>query len=128
MKQAISTPLAPRAIGPYSQAIKAGQTIYLSGQIPLDPDNMTLVADDITAQAHQVFKNLQSVTLAAGGALSDIVRLSIYLTDLTQFNLVNDVMTQYFTAPYPARTTIEVAGLPKDAKIEVDAIMVVHIP
>jgi reactive intermediate/imine deaminase len=124
-KRAIHTPSAPAAIGPYSQAVAttAAQTVYLSGQIPLDPDSMELVSTDFTDQAHQVFGNLSSVAGAAGGSLADCVKLTIYLVDLSQFQTVNEVMSTYFEQPYPARAAIEVSALPKGAAIEIDAIM-----
>lgn len=121
----IHTDLAPAAIGTYSQAIKSGNTIYFSGQIPLDFKTMALVSDDFTAQATQVFTNLQAVSEAAGGSLDKIVKLTIYLMDLTHFPQVNEVMAQFFKQPYPARTTIQVSGLPKMSRIEVDAVMVI---
>ena len=120
----ISTDKAPAAIGPYSQAVKAGSTVYFSGQIPLDPATGNLVEGDVAAQAHQVFRNLQAVAAAAGGTLSDFVRVGIYVTDLASFATVNAVMTEYFQAPFPARSTIEVSALPKAAQVEVDAVMV----
>lgn len=120
----ISTAQAPAAIGPYSQAVKAGSTVYFSGQIPLDPGTGELVPGDVAAQAHQVFKNLQAVAAAAGGSLSDFVRIGIYVTDLAHFATVNAVMAEYFQAPFPARSTIEVSALPKAAQVEVDAVMV----
>ncbi|MHC1481572.1 Rid family detoxifying hydrolase [Frateuria aurantia] len=120
----ISTDQAPAAIGPYSQAVKAGSTVYFSGQIPLDPATGELVAGDVAAQAHQVFKNLTAVAAAAGGTLADFVRVGIYVTDLANFATVNAVMTEYFQAPFPARSTIEVSALPKAAQVEVDAVMV----
>ncbi|OGT45591.1 MAG: reactive intermediate/imine deaminase [Gammaproteobacteria bacterium RIFCSPHIGHO2_12_FULL_41_20] len=123
-KQVVHTALAPQAIGPYSQAVRIGDTVYFSGQIPLDPQTMTVVTGSITQQATQVFKNLTAVAEAAGGKLSDIVKLTIFLTDLSEFSTVNDVMMQYFQAPYPARTTIEVSALPKQVNIEIDAVMV----
>ncbi|OGT58337.1 MAG: reactive intermediate/imine deaminase [Gammaproteobacteria bacterium RIFCSPHIGHO2_12_FULL_43_28] len=124
MKKVIQTELAPKAIGPYSQAVDVGNTVYCSGQIALDPTTMTLVSDDIAAQAIQVLTNLQTVITAAGGRLEDVVKLTIYLTDLADFAVVNNVMTQFFNPPYPARTTVAVAALPKEAKLEIDAIMV----
>jgi reactive intermediate/imine deaminase len=124
MKNIIHSENAPKAIGPYSQAVQAGQTIYFSGQIPLDPVSMVLVEGNITKQAHQVFKNLKAVCEAAKGNFTKIVKLTIYLTDLDEFSKVNEVMQEYFTAPFPARTTIQVAALPKNAEIEIDAIMV----
>ncbi len=125
MKEYIVSPHAPRAIGVYSQAVKVGNTVYLSGQIPLDPETMALVSDDFAAQAEQVFKNLRAVVEAAGGTLANVVKLTIYLTDLARFSVFNDVMAAHFSAPYPARTTIQVSALPKAAQIEIDAIMVV---
>jgi reactive intermediate/imine deaminase len=123
-KQIIHTEQAPAAIGPYSQAVRAGNTVYFSGQIPLDPSTGNLVDGDIAAQARRAFDNLKAVAEAAGGSLDRIVRLGLYLTDLSQFAAVNAVMQDYFVAPYPARSTIEVSGLPKGAAFEVDAVMV----
>lgn len=123
-RQIIHTDAAPAAIGPYSQAIKTGNTVYISGQIPLDPATMELVSDDVSAQARQVFKNLTAVCDAAGGSLGKIVRVGIYLTDLSRFAEVNAVMAEFFAAPYPARSTIEISALPRGARVEVDAIMV----
>lgn len=123
-RSTIFTEQAPAAIGPYSQAIRAGNTVYFSGQIPLDPATGALVDGDITAQARRVFDNLNAVAEAAGGSLADIVRVGIYVTDLANFAAVNAVMAEYFKQPYPARSTIEVAGLPKGAPVEVDAVMV----
>lgn len=120
----ISTPDAPAAIGPYSQAVRAGGTVYFSGQIPLDPATGELVAGDITAQARRAFDNLKAVAETAGGRLDDIVRVGLYVTDLSEFGQVNAVMAEYFDAPYPARSTIEVPALPKGARFEVDAVMV----
>ena len=122
-KAVISTPDAPEAIGPYSQAIKAGNTVYLSGQIPLIPATMELIEGDINAQALQVFNNLQAVAEAAGGSLSDVVKVNISLTDLGNFAAVNEVMARFFATPYPARACVQVAALPKGAAIEVEAIM-----
>lgn len=122
-KRAIESDRAPAAIGTYSQAIRAGDTIYLSGQIPLDPATMSLVGDDIDAQIRQVLDNLAAVTAAAGGTLDDIVKLTVYLVDLANFGRVNEIMAQYFQAPYPARAAVEVAGLPRGAAVEMDAIM-----
>lgn len=124
MKKIIFTKEAPQAIGPYSQAVQHGNTIYFSGQIPLDPQTMNLVGDDIALQAKQVFANMQAVSLASGGSLQDIAKLTIYLVDLAHFSVVNDIMMQFFAAPYPARTTIQVSALPKNALVEIDAIMV----
>ena len=120
----ISTEKAPAAIGPYSQAVRAGHTVYFSGQIPLDPATGTLVDGDITAQTRRVFDNLTAVAAAAGGSLAQIVRVGIYVTDLSNFAAVNAVMAEYFQQPYPARSTIEVSALPKGAQVEIDAIMV----
>ena len=124
MRQAVSSDAAPRAIGPYSQAVRAGDTVYLSGQIPLDPSTGLLVEGDIAAQARRSFENLKAVCEAAGGSLGDIARLGLYLTDLDNFAAVNAVMSEFFKAPYPARSTIEVSGLPRGAGFEVDAVMV----
>lgn len=115
---------APAAIGPYSQAVRAGNTVYLSGQTPLDPATMQLVDGDIEAQARQVFDNLEAVCEAAGGSFAQVVRVGIYLTDLANFATVNAVMQQYFEAPYPARSTIGVASLPRNAQVEIDLVMV----
>ena len=123
-RTAIHTDAAPAAIGPYSQATRAGNTVFFSGQIPLDPATGNLVDGGIEAQARCAFDNLKAVCAAAGGTLDDIVRVGLYLTDLSQFGTVNAVMGEYFTAPYPARSTIEVSALPKGAAFEVDAVMV----
>jgi reactive intermediate/imine deaminase len=123
-REIISTYDAPQAIGTYSQAVKVGQTVYLSGQIPLVPAKMALIEGDMRAQITQVFDNLSAVATAAGGALSDIAKLNIYLTDLTHFPLVNEVMANYFKEPYPARAAVGVASLPKGAQVEMDAVMV----
>jgi reactive intermediate/imine deaminase len=120
----ISTEQAPAAIGPYSQAVRRGSFVFLSGQIPLDPATGQLVEGDIAAQARQVFANLRAVCEAAGGSLDHIVRAGIYLTDLGDFAAVNAVMAEHFAAPFPARSTIEVSGLPRGARVEVDAILV----
>jgi len=122
-RSVINTDRAPAAIGTYSQAIKAGSTVYLSGQIPLDPATMTLVEGDMEAQIRRVFDNLAAVCEAAGGGLQDIVKLNIFLTDLSYFALVNEVMASYFQQPYPARAAIGVAALPKGAGVEMDGIM-----
>lgn len=124
MKTSITTEHAPAAIGSYSQAIKTGNTVYLSGQLPLDPKTMTIIPGNITTQAKKIFDNLQAVAEAAGGNLAAIVRLTVYLTDITTLAEVNEAMAEYFTLPYPARTSIGVAALPKNAHIEIDAIMV----
>ena len=127
MKEIIKTDKAPSAIGPYSQAIKVdcGKVIYCSGQIPLDPESMEMVTGGIEAQIHRVFKNLSAVCTAAGGSLDDIVKLSVFLTDMVNFPQVNAIMEQYFTAPYPARAAIGVAALPKDSEVEMEAILAV---
>ena len=122
-KQIIKTDQAPAAIGTYSQAVKAGNTVYLSGQIGLDPISMQLV-EGIENQIHRVFQNLQAVALAAGGSLSDVVKLNVFLTDLSHFAKVNEIMAQYFKEPYPARAAIGVASLPRAAEVEADAVMV----
>jgi reactive intermediate/imine deaminase len=124
-KQAIQTKDAPAAIGTYSQAIRAGNTIYLSGQIPLDPKSMQLVTGDMRAEIARVFDNLAAVAAAAGASLDDAVRITVYLTDLKNFALVNEVMAEYFEEPYPARAAIGVAALPRGAAVEVDAVLVV---
>ena len=123
-KQAIHTDAAPAAIGTYSQAIRTGDTVYLSGQIPLDPATMQIVSDDMEARIVHVFENLKAVCEAAGGSLGDIVKLNIFLTDLGHFALVNEVMARYFQQPYPARAAIGVASLPRDAGVEMDGVMV----
>lgn len=120
----ITTDKAPAAIGPYSQAVRTGNTVYFSGQIPLDPATGLMVEGDIALQARQVFVNLKAVAEAAGGSLEKIARVGIYVTNLGHFATVNEIMSEYFQAPYPARSTIEVSALPKLADIEVDAIMV----
>lgn len=124
MIKPINTELAPKAIGTYSQAVQAGNTVYLSGQIPLNPDTMQLCDEDIKLQIAQVLENLSIVCEAAGGSLSHIVKLSVYLTDLTNFHLVNDAMHRYFIEPYPARVAIGVSELPRGAKVEMDGVMV----
>ena len=121
--QPVNTPEAPQAIGPYSQAIKAGNLAFLSGQIPLLPSTMELVEGGIEAQTNQVFKNLSAVIEASGATLADVVKLTIYLTDLSEFPRVNDIMASYFSEPYPARATIEVSALPKGSLVEVDAVV-----
>ena len=122
-KEIISTDKAPQAIGTYSQAVKVGTTVYMSGQIPLVPETMEMVEGDIKAQIHRVFNNLQAVAQAAGGDLSDVAKLNIFLTDLSNFPHVNEVMAEYFQQPYPARAAIGVAALPKDASVEMDAVL-----
>jgi reactive intermediate/imine deaminase len=123
-KEPIHTPRAPAAIGPYSQAIRAGNTVYLSGQIPLDPQTMQIVKGDIGAQIRQVFDNLSAVAEAAGGSLANAVRLTVYLTDLANFPVVNEIMAEYCKEPYPARAAIGVAQLPRGAAVEIDGILV----
>ena len=120
----IATQSAPQAIGPYSQGIKAGNTVWISGQIPLDPTSMTFVAGDIATQADQVFSNLAAIAEAAGGTLNNAVKVNISLTDMSDFDAVNTVMASHFEAPYPARACVQVAALPKGADIEVEAILV----
>ncbi|PPD48605.1 MAG: reactive intermediate/imine deaminase [Methylobacter sp.] len=122
-KEIIHTTNAPQAIGTYSQAIKVGRSVYLSGQIPLIPATMVLVEGDIAAQITQVFDNLQAVAVAAGGSFADIVKLNVFLTNLADFPIVNEIMGNYFQQPYPARAAIGVAALPKGAAVEMDAIM-----
>jgi reactive intermediate/imine deaminase len=123
-RQIISTDQAPSAIGTYSQAVKIDNTVYLSGQIPLDPQSGEVVSGGIEVEIHRVFKNLAAVCAAAGGSLQDIVKLNIFLTDLANFPIVNQVMTQYFSEPYPARAAIGVSALPKGVGVEMDAVMV----
>ncbi len=122
-RQIISTTRAPQAIGTYSQAVRAGSTVYLSGQIPLDPATMTLVEGDIDAQIRRVFDNLQAVAEAAGGSLNDVAKLNVFLTDLGHFARVNEIMAGYFAEPYPARAAIGVAALPRGAAVEMDAVL-----
>ena len=124
-KAIIHTDQAPAAIGTYSQAVKVNNTVYLSGQIPLDPETMEIVSDDVAVQITQVFDNLTAVCEAAGGDLSSIVKLNIFLTDLSNVPIVNEIMGQYFAEPYPARAAIGVRALPKDSRVEMDGIMVV---
>ena len=119
----VSTDSAPAAVGPYSQAVRHGDTVYLSGQIPLDPGTMKLVEGDITEQAHRVFRNLQAVCRAAGGDLGNIVKLNLYLVDMADFAAVNEVMKQYFSEPYPARAAVGVAALPLGAEVEAEAVL-----
>ena len=123
-RKTIQTDLAPQAIGTYSQAVRCGDSVYLSGQIPLVPQTMELVDGGMEAQIRRVFDNLAAVAAAAGGSLEDIVKLNIYLVDLGQFALVNQVMAGYFNEPYPARAAVGVAALPRDAQVEMDAVMV----
>jgi reactive intermediate/imine deaminase len=119
----VATDQAPAAIGPYSQAVRSGSLVFLSGQIPLDPATGQLVEGDISRQTRRVFDNLAAVCAAAGGSMEQVARVGIYLTDLSDFAAVNAVMAEYFQAPYPARSTIEVSGLPRGARVEVDAIL-----
>jgi reactive intermediate/imine deaminase len=123
-REIIRTDHAPKAIGPYSQAVRAGGTVYLSGQIPLDPATGELVTGDIRAQTERVFRNVSAVCEAAGGSLSKLVRVGIYLTDLKNFAAVNAVMSEFCNEPYPARSTVEVSGLPRGAEVEIDAVLV----
>jgi len=123
MKTIISTDNAPSAIGTYSQAVKVNNTVYLSGQIPLVPETMEVISEDFTEQTQQVFKNLVAVCEAAGGNINDMVKVNIFLQDLTNFATVNEIMSQYFKQPYPARAAVQVARLPKDVAIEIDGIM-----
>ena len=122
-KESIETKKAPQAIGTYSQAIRTGDTVYLSGQIGLDPETMQM-AEGIEAQAHRVFQNLRAVAEAAGGRLDDMVKLTVYLTDLVHFPRINEIMAGYFSRPYPARAAVGVAGLPRNAMVEIEAVMV----
>lgn len=123
MKTIINTDNAPSAIGTYSQAVKVNNTVYLSGQIPLLPESMEVISQDFAEQAHQVFKNLTAVCEAAGGSLNDMVKVNIFLIDLSQFATVNEIMSQYFEQPYPARAAVQVSRLPKDVAIEIDGVM-----
>ena len=123
VREIIHTPKAPEAIGTYSQAVKVGDVVYLSGQIPLVPETMTVVEGDFSTQVRRVFDNLTAVAEAAGGSLQDIVKLNIFLTDLSHFGTVNEIMADYFEQPYPARAAIGVASLPKEVPVEMDAIM-----
>jgi 2-iminobutanoate/2-iminopropanoate deaminase len=122
MKQAVSSPDAPKAIGPYSQAVRAGQLLFVSGQVPLDPSTGQLVNGDIAAQTRRVFDNLGAVLKAGGRSFTDVVRTTVFLTDMNDFAAMNEVYGQYFSEPYPARATVQVARLPKDARVEIDVI------
>jgi reactive intermediate/imine deaminase len=122
-RQTIQTSNAPQAIGPYSQAMRAGDTVYLSGQIPLDPKTMQLVSGDIEAEIHQVFKNLAAVAEAAGGSLANAVKVNVFLTDLGHFAKVNEIMASYCTQPFPARAAVGVAQLPRGARVEVECVL-----
>jgi reactive intermediate/imine deaminase len=126
-REVIQSAAAPAAIGPYSQAVRAGDTLYMSGQIPLDPKTMQIVDGGIDAQARQVFANLRAVAAAAGATLNDIVKLTILMTDLSEFAKVNEIMATHFDAPYPARATYQVAALPRGARIEVEAVLVLPL-
>ena len=125
-KEIISTKNAPQAIGPYSQAVKAGNLMFISGQIPLDPKTGDLVSESIEDQAKQVLDNVKSICEASGNSLDDIVKISIFLTDLNNFSVVNDVMKEYFSEPYPARATVEVSGLPLGVNVEIEAIVLIN--
>ena len=127
-REIISTPTAPAAIGTYSQAVKVGETVYLAGQIALDPQTMTLRNGSIDDEIHQVFTNLREVCVAAGGSLAHIAKLNLFLTDLSHFAKVNEIMSQYFQPPYPARAAVGVAALPRGARFEADGIMVLDVP
>ena len=122
-RKTIQTDRAPQAIGTYSQAVRTGNTVYMSGQIPLVPDTMKLVGGDMDAQIRRVFDNLAAVAEAAGGSLADVVKLNVFLPDLGHFALVNEIMAEYFREPYPARAAVGVAALPKGAQVEMDAVM-----
>jgi reactive intermediate/imine deaminase len=122
----ISTPQAPAAIGTYSQAVRVGQTVYLSGQIPLDPQSMQMVNASIEDEIHQVFRNLRAVAEAAGGSLQQVAKLNLYLTDLAHFATLNQIMGEYFQPPFPARAAVGVASLPRGARVEADAILVLE--
>ena len=123
-RQIINTVNAPAAIGPYSQAVRVGTTVYLSGQIPLDPETQEVAGEDFAVQARQVFENLSAVAAASGGSLDHVAKLTVYLTDLGRFAEVNEIMLEYFSEPYPARAAIGVAALPRNVQVEIDAILV----
>lgn len=122
MRQAVSTASAPKAIGPYSQAVKAGRLVFVSGQIPLDPATGTMIEGDIAAQTHRVFQNVKAILDAAGASFDQVVRVTVYLADMDDFARVNEIYATYFSTPAPARSTIEAARLPKDARVEIDVI------
>jgi reactive intermediate/imine deaminase len=122
-RQTIHTPLAPQAIGTYSQAVRAGDTVYVSGQIPLDPSSGQLVSGDIEAEIRRVFENLKAIATAAGGSLAQVVKLTVFLTDLAHFGKVNEIMATYFAEPYPARAAVGVAQLPRGARVEMECIL-----
>ena len=125
MRQAIATPLAPAAIGPYSQAIRAGSLLFVSGQVPIDPATGQIVDGDIAAQTHRVFRNISEILKAAGASFEHVVRTTVFLADMNDFGAMNAVYGDYFTAPAPARATVQVSRLPKDARIEIDVIAVI---
>ncbi len=122
-KIVVHSDAAPKAIGPYSQAIKVGRTVYMSGQVPLNPETGELVTGDLDSEIRQIFKNLISVANAAGGSLADVVRLGVYVTDLGDFAKLNEIMAEYVPQPFPARSTIQVASLPRGARVEIDAVL-----
>jgi reactive intermediate/imine deaminase len=122
-REIIHTDRAPKAIGPYSQAVRAGNTVYLSGQIPLDPQTMELITGDIEKEIRQVFENLKAVAEASGGSLAKAVKVNVYLTDLANFTKVNDIMAQYCSQPYPARAAVGVAQLPRGARVEIECVL-----
>jgi reactive intermediate/imine deaminase len=125
-RQIVATPEAPAAIGPYSQAVRVGDTVWLSGQIPLDPATGELVAGDFSAQVERAFRNLDAVVRAAGGSFEQVVKLTLFLTDLSKFGTVNEIMQRHFKTPYPARSTVGVASLPRGAQFEVEAVLVLE--
>lgn len=126
MRQAVATPAAPAAIGPYSQAIRAGSLLFVSGQVPIDPATGHIVDGDIAAQTHRVFRNISEILRAGGASLDHVVRTTVFLADMNDFGAMNDVYASYFTAPAPARATVQVSRLPKDARVEIDVIAVVE--
>ena len=125
-KEIIQTAHAPAAIGTYSQAVRAGNTVYVSGQIPLDPVTMQVVSDDFKAQTEQVLKNLSAVAEAAGGSLKDFVKINVYLTDLKDFGIVNEMMALFFSKPYPARAAVQISALPRGVKVEIEGVMILE--
>jgi 2-iminobutanoate/2-iminopropanoate deaminase len=125
MRQAVATPLAPKAIGPYSQAVRAGSLLFVSGQVPIDPTTGQIVEGDIAAQTHRVFQNISEILKAGGTSLDHVARTTVFLADMNDFAAMNEVYAGYFTAPAPARATVQVSRLPKDARIEIDAIAVI---
>jgi reactive intermediate/imine deaminase len=122
-RQIIQTPDAPKAIGPYSQAVRVGDTVYVSGQIPLDPVSGQIISGDIEAEIRRVFDNLKAIAQAAGGSLADVVKLNVFMTDLAHFAKVNEIMTAYFSEPYPARAAVGVAALPRNARVEMECVL-----